>query len=54
MGGPQHGREFKRGNGKDHPPTIERHLSNRYFTVTEQKLEDSPDFIRTVPAELML
>jgi putative DNA primase/helicase len=29
MGGPLHGREFKRGNSKDHPPAIELHLSNR-------------------------
>ena len=54
MGGSQHGREFKRGTGKDHPPAIELHLSNRYFTVTEQKLEDVPDTIVTVPTELLL
>ena len=54
MGGPQHGREFKRGNGKDHPPAIELHLSNRYFTVTEQKLDGVPDVIRTVPTDLLL
>ena len=50
----QHGREFKRGNGKDHPPAIELHLSNRYFTVTEQKLDGVPDVIGTVPTELLL
>src|SRR4051812_31490804 len=54
MGGPQHGREFKRGNGKDHPPAIELHLSNRYFTVTEQKLEEAPDIIVTAPTDLLL
>ena len=54
MGGPQHGREFKRGNGKDHPPAIELHLSNRYFTVTEQKLDGVPDVIGTVPTDLLL
>ena len=54
MGGPQHSREFKRGNGKDHPPAIELHLSNRYFTVTEQNLADAPDTIATVPTELLL
>ena len=54
MGGPQHGREFKRGNGKDHPPAIELHLSNRYFTVTEQKLDGVPDVIRAVPTDLLL
>src|SRR3954454_3130589 len=53
MGGPQHGREFKRGNGKDHPPAIELYLSNRYFTVTEQKLEEAPDSIVIVPTDLL-
>src|SRR4051794_37366073 len=53
MGGPQHGREFKRGNGKDHPPAIELYLSNRYFTVTEQKLEEAPDTIVIVPTDLL-
>jgi hypothetical protein len=54
MGGPKHGREFKRGNGKDHPPAIELHLSNRYFTVTEQKLDDVPDTITAIPTDLLL
>jgi hypothetical protein len=54
MGGPQHGREFKRGNGKDHPPAIELHLSNRYFTITERYLDGAPDTIATVPADLLL
>ena len=54
MGGPQHGREFKRSTGKDHPPAIELHISNRYFTITEQKLDDAPDEITTVETSLLL
>jgi hypothetical protein len=54
MGGLRHSREFKRGNGKDHPPAIELHLSNQYFTVTEQKLEGAADQILTVKTELLL
>jgi P4 family phage/plasmid primase-like protien len=54
MGGPQHGREFKRSNGKDHPPAIELHISNRYFTVTEEGVAGTPDEIVTVTTELLL
>ena len=54
MGNAQHGREFKRGNSKDHPPAIELHLSNRYFTVTEQKLDGVPDVICMVPTDSLL
>jgi hypothetical protein len=54
IGGPQHGREFKRSNGKDHPPAIEVHVSNRYFAVTGQRLDDAPDSIATVSTDLLL
>ena len=54
MGGPQHGREFKRGNGKDHPPAIEVYLGNRYFAVTEQRLDWTSDRIVTVDTETLL
>jgi putative DNA primase/helicase len=54
MGGPQHGREFKRGNGNDHPPAIELHISNRYFTVTEDRVAGTPDEIVTITTELLL
>lgn len=49
--GTQHGRQFKRANGSDHPPAIELHISNRYFTVTWQALDDSPNELRLVPLE---
>jgi hypothetical protein len=51
IGGPQHGREFKRSNGKDHPPAIEVHFSNRYFAVTGQRLDDALDSIVTVSTD---
>jgi hypothetical protein len=35
--GTDHGRMFKRAGG-DHPPAIELHISNRYFTVTGDAL----------------
>jgi hypothetical protein len=35
--GSTHGKMFKRGGG-DHPPAIELHVSNRYFTVTQDAL----------------
>ena len=44
----QHGRQFKRANGTEHPPAIELYTSNRYFCVTWQPL-DGPDELRTVP-----
>jgi len=31
--GTQHGKAWKRGCGK-HPPSIDLHLANRYFTVS--------------------
>ena len=50
MGTP-HGRTFKRPGdaGDGHSPAIELHVSNRYFTVTEAKLDGSPDVFRMVP-----
>jgi putative DNA primase/helicase len=46
--GSQHGREWKRGNRKDHPPAIELHISNRYFAVTGDRLDGSPEEFRHV------
>jgi predicted P-loop ATPase len=54
MGGPIHGREFKRKSGGDHPPAIELHLSNRYFTVTEEHLAGTPAETAIVPRETVL
>jgi hypothetical protein len=53
MGG-QHSKMFKRANGADHPPAIELHLSHRYFTTTEQRLDWVPDRIVTVPTDTLL
>jgi hypothetical protein len=43
----QHGRSWKRQNGKEHPPAIELHISNRYFAVTWDTLGDRAE-LRTV------
>ncbi|MFC7552650.1 hypothetical protein ACFQU7_10865 [Pseudoroseomonas wenyumeiae] len=37
--GSEHGRQFKRKGGGDHPPAIEIYLGNRYFAVTGQQYE---------------
>ena len=50
MGGAKFGKQFKRGGGK-HPPSIELHLGNRYFTVTEQHYDGTPIEFRHVPTE---
>jgi putative DNA primase/helicase len=52
--GTEHGRQWKRGNGADHPPAIELYLSNRYFTVTGDGLQDTPDELCVVPVETIL
>jgi hypothetical protein len=43
----EHGKMFKRP-GKDHPPAIEFHLSNRYFAVTGDVPDGFPSTIRAV------
>ena len=43
------GRSFKRGNGADHPPAIEAHLSGRYYAVTDARLPHAPAELREVP-----
>jgi hypothetical protein len=45
----QHGRQFKRSNGSAHPPAIELYVSNRYFAVTWQAYDDTPNELRLVP-----
>jgi hypothetical protein len=47
----QHGRQFKRANGADHPPAIELYISNRYFAVTWERLDDAPTGLRAVPLD---
>ncbi len=54
LGVSKYGKQFKRANGKDHPPAIEVYLGNRYFAITEQRLEWAPDRIVTVDAETIL
>jgi putative DNA primase/helicase len=52
MGMP-HGREWKRP-GNDHPPAIEWHVSNRYFTTTEEHVPGPPDRIAMVGLDTVL
>jgi hypothetical protein len=49
--GTEHGRAWKRANGKAHPPAIELHISNRYFAVTWQHLDDYPENWRKAPLD---
>ncbi len=51
--GTEHGRSFKRDAG-EHPPAIELHLGNRYFAVTDQRLDGTPADIRPVPLAALL
>jgi putative DNA primase/helicase len=48
------GKQWKRGNGQDHPPAIELYLAARYFAVTEDRLDDSPGSLRLVALEDLL
>jgi hypothetical protein len=41
MGSAQHRKSWKHGTG-EHPPGIELHLTNSYFTVTGDRLDDAP------------
>ncbi len=51
----EHGRQFKRKDGTDHPPAIELYVSNRFFTVTWESLgEDAtPTELRTIPLDVL-
>jgi predicted P-loop ATPase len=51
--GTRHGRAFKLRGG-DHPPAIELHLSNRYFAVTEQRLDASLQELAIVEKQTLL
>jgi putative DNA primase/helicase len=46
--GTKHSREWSRGTGTAHPPAIELHLGNRYFAVTGDRLDGSPEEFRLV------
>jgi hypothetical protein len=55
MGIAQHSKMYKQANsGGEHPPGIELHLSNRFFAVTEQRLDWTPDRLVTVPTENLI
>lgn len=45
---------WTRKTGKDHPPAIELHTSNRYFAVTESILDGSTDELREVHTKELL
>lgn len=49
--GTQHGRQWKRANGKDHPPAIELYISHRYFVVTWRRLPETPAGLCSVPLD---
>ena len=52
MGTP-YGKQWKRPGG-DHPPAIELYLGNRYFAVTDQRLDGAPAGLRLVPTDTVL
>jgi hypothetical protein len=47
------GRKWARGKG-DHVPSIELYLDGRYFTVTEQRLPETPAELQFVPTDTLL
>ena len=51
MGTAKHSKIFSRSSTTGHPPAIELHLSNRYFTVTGDLLDTMPNEIRAVEFE---
>jgi putative DNA primase/helicase len=52
--GTEHGKQFKRRTGLDHPPAIELYLGNRYFAVTGQHLESTPLDLMPVATDTLL
>ena len=50
--GTDFGKVWQRGGG-EHPPAIELHVGNRYFAVTDQRLEGSPATIEQAPLEIL-
>ncbi len=53
MGDAKYGKQFKQAGGK-HPAAIELHLGNRYFAVTELKIDGMPAEFRHVPTETLI
>ncbi len=52
--GTDHGRQFKRHGGGDHPPAIELYVGSRYFAVTDQRLEGTPAELQRVSIDTLL
>ncbi|MBS3023357.1 DUF3987 domain-containing protein [Acidiphilium multivorum] len=51
--GTDFGKIWQRGGG-EHPPAIELHIGNRYFAVTDQRLEGSPSTIEPIQIQSLL
>jgi hypothetical protein len=51
--GTSHSRAWKQ-RGNQHPPAIELHLSNRYFTVTENKINTATSELAIVETAILL
>lgn len=51
--GTEHGKVWKRCGG-EHPPAIELYVSRRFFTVTEQWLDDTPITLRRVASDTLI
>jgi hypothetical protein len=49
--GEKTGRQFKKAGGGDHPPGFEVYFLGRYFAVTEQHLEGTPNEIENIEAD---
>src|SRR5262249_47588531 len=45
------GKQYKKANGSDHPPSIECYLDRRFFTFTQEELIEYPSELRTVGLE---
>jgi predicted P-loop ATPase len=54
MNGALWGKEFKRKTGTDHPPGIEVYVGHRFFTVTWNHVQETPDEIRAANTEDIL
>jgi hypothetical protein len=53
MMGSDWGKSWKLPSGGEHPPGIELHLGNRYFTVTGERLNLGPIELRPVPLDTL-
>jgi len=53
MDGAAFGKQWKRGGG-EHPPAIEMYLGERYFAITDQRLEDYPAELQAVSLDTLI